>query len=96
MKDSSLVDLVINKEIIVLVAVVLYSIFAHTKMMENATKGFVFELLRIMVLAVSILYLYKDIAQANILTAGVAGFSIALILWLFRLNAKKEEMSFQE
>ena len=96
MQDYSLIDLVINKEIMVLVGVVLYSIFAHTRMMENAHKGFAFELLRILILAVSIIYLFKDIEQANVLTAGVAGFSIALVLWLFRLNAKKEEMSFQE
>ncbi len=96
MQDYNLKDLIFNKEIVVLVIVVLFSLFAHTRMMENPQKGFWLELFRIALLSVSFMFLYKDAEFAQWLFPAILAFSLGVIIWLVRLNSLKEQMSYQE
>lgn len=96
MAEYSLKDLIFNKEIVVLVGVVLFSLIAHTRMMENPQKGFWLELIRIVLLSGSFMFLYKDAAFAIWLFPIILAFSLGLFAWLFRLQSLKETMSYQE
>ena len=74
---------------------VLFSIIVHTRMMENPKKGFWLELIRLILLGTLVMSVYRQTEMGSTVSVIAAAVSIAMILWLLRLNKHKERMSYQ-
>jgi alkylglycerol monooxygenase len=90
-KDTTLMELFRNPNVMWLVAIILFSHYSHGKMFEQTFRSIFIDAMRLLVVAVSII-LFRNELQSNLwIVYSILGFCIAMLLWLFRISSLYRE-----
>ena len=79
-------DLYENKQLLVLVLTILFSVFVHGRLLDNKPAGKILDSIRLLVLALAVPFVYGTIAGAWIGPVSW-GYAAIMILWHW-LNPK--------
>ena len=86
--DITLLEIITNKHIILLLIMILMSIFVHSRIMENKRNAFVFELLRLLLIPLIILFGFKETAFYLWINPLAFLYCGALFIWAFKVFLK--------
>lgn len=87
-EDVTLIGLLENPYIIGIVSVILISLFAIGRLIEQTKTSVYIDVARLVITAVIAVSIFNDLEISNWLMPGVAAFCGAMILWVIRLKAK--------
>jgi sterol desaturase/sphingolipid hydroxylase (fatty acid hydroxylase superfamily) len=84
--QASLEDLFKNKGIISLIGIVLISVFAHARLIENKKNAVLTDFIRLIATVVLVSYGFEDSIFASWLIPVVIGYCSIMLIWLLKLS----------
>ena len=81
-------ELFTNPQILALVGIILISILAHGKIFEKSKVSIFIDGFRLVLVSVSVLFLFNDLPISNWLTPTVLSVCGIMFIWLIKLGAQ--------
>lgn len=88
--DISIINLISNHHIVILLLIILFSIYVHTRTIESKKNAFLLELIRLVFIPICIFFGFKDVEYVLILSSLSFCYSAFLIVWSIRILLKKK------
>lgn len=82
-------DMMINdRHILGLTGIILFSIFAHGRMLDNFIGSRIIDGLRLIAIAIGITWLFNDVSYASWLIPSLWTYTAVMLAWLIRMSTK--------
>jgi len=85
-KRSLFKDLIENKQLLVLVLTILFSVFVHGRLLDNKTGGKILDTFRLIILAVALPFIFSGTEITTWIKPGSWSFSAIMVVWLWLSN----------
>ena len=85
-KRSLFKDLIENKQLLVLVLTILFSVFVHGRLLDNKTGGKILDTLRLILLAVALPFIFTGTEIIAWVQPAAWAFSAIMVVWLWLSN----------
>ena len=85
-KRSLFKDLIENKQLLVLVLTILFSVFVHGRLLDNKTGGKILDTFRLIILAVALPFIFSGTEITTWIKPVAWSFSAIMVVWLWLSN----------